>query len=57
MKRALFLVTLAAAAVTFTSLSAARARNRRVCSHAMAGGCSNHRRRSRWSGYTAADFS
>jgi hypothetical protein len=56
MKRALFLVSLAAAAVTFTSLRAANARSRRLRRGNIAGQCADHRRKSRWSAYTAADF-
>jgi hypothetical protein len=57
MKRALFLISLAAAAVTLTSLSAARSRNRRASGGTLAGACANHHCGSRWSAYTAADFS
>jgi hypothetical protein len=56
MKRALFLVSLAAAAITFTSLRAANARNHRLHYGNTAGQCDNHHRKSRWSAYTAADF-
>ncbi len=56
MKRALFLVSLAAAAVTFTTLRAARTRNARLSHGTLAGQCTNHHR-GRWSSYTAADFS
>jgi|GEM_PF-2948986 hypothetical protein len=59
MNRALFLISLAAAAtMTLTSLRAARRRQRRQLSRgAVAGQCADHRRTLRWSGYTAADFS
>jgi hypothetical protein len=57
MKRALFLVTLAAAAAAFTTLRAASARNHRLRYGNVAGQCANHHRNSRWSTYTAADFS
>jgi hypothetical protein len=56
MKRALFLVSLAAAAVTFTSLRAANARNNRLRHGAVAGQCADYHHKSRWSAYTTADF-
>ena len=52
MKRALFLASLAAAAVTFTSLRAAKARTARLRHGNIAGQCANHHRKSRWSTYT-----
>ena len=55
MKRALFLISVAAAA-TFTSIRFAGARNRRLNRGTVAGQCANHHRKSRWSSYTAADF-
>jgi hypothetical protein len=58
MKRALFLLTLAAATVTVTSLRAVRQRRAtQVARGNAAGACANHHRTMRWSAYTAADFS
>jgi hypothetical protein len=56
MKRAFFLLGLAGAAIAVTSLRgsyARRAVSRRCPS---AGRCADSRRKLRWSGYTAADF-
>jgi hypothetical protein len=58
MKRALFLITLAAATLTLTSLRTERQRRiTRIARETVAGGCADHRRTMRWSAYTAADFS
>jgi hypothetical protein len=56
MKRAAFLLGLASAALVVTSFRSAgsrRAASRRCPS---AGRCADSRRKLRWSGYTAADF-
>jgi len=57
MKRSLFLLGVAGAVVALTSLRLGTPRHARLRSGLIAGGCANHRRKLRWSGYTAADFS
>jgi hypothetical protein len=55
MKRAFFLLGLAGAALTITTVRIGMLRRTRR-SGEVAGRCANQRRTLRWSGYTAADF-
>ncbi len=57
MKRSLFLIAFAGAALAFAALRPGIAVRSRGRSGHVAGGCVNHARRLRWSGYTAADLS
>jgi hypothetical protein len=57
MKRSFFLLGLAGAALTIASVRIATLRRARLRGGALAGRCVNQRRKLRWSGYTAADFS
>ncbi|HEV8021828.1 MAG TPA: hypothetical protein VGP41_11220 [Candidatus Lustribacter sp.] len=56
MRRSIFLLSLAGAAVAFATFHNNSRRRRVARSNAMAGRCGNARRKLRWSGYTAADF-
>jgi hypothetical protein len=66
MKRALFLVSLSSTAIVAATprLAAAQTlrpatqieRDARTRTRGIAGACSDHRRRLRWSGFTAADM-
>ena len=56
MKRSFFLLGLAGAALTFASVRIGVARRTRLRCGPSAGACADHRRKLRWSGYTAADF-
>lgn len=55
MKRVLFLLSLSAAAAAFATVRAGRPRRSRLQTGLLAGSCADHRRKLRWSGYTAAD--
>jgi hypothetical protein len=57
MKRSFFLLGLAGAALTIASVRIATLRRARLRGGALVGRCVNQRRKLRWSGYTAADFS
>jgi hypothetical protein len=56
MKRSFFLLGLAGAAFAIVSVRVT-GRHGRLRGGLMAGSCANHRRKRRWSGYTAADIS
>ena len=57
MKRSLFLVACAGAALALAALRPGFPNRLRLRRGPVAGGCADHSRRLRWSGYTAADFS
>jgi hypothetical protein len=57
MKRSWFLLGLTGAALTVVSLRLRSAGRARLGRDAVAGRCADQRRKLRWSGYTAADFS
>ena len=57
MKRSFFLLSFAGAALAFTSVRIALTRRTRRRAGPVAGQCADRRRKLRWSGYTAADFS
>jgi hypothetical protein len=57
MKRSFFLFGLAGAALMITSVRISAVRRARTARGPIAGRCADSRRKLRWSGYTAADFS
>jgi hypothetical protein len=57
MKRSFFLLGLAGAAFAIASVRVHAVRHGRLRGGLMAGSCADHRRKRRWSGYTAADIS